>query len=119
MHDSLTTEPSLAWADTISNNVQRPSNFSSDITPYFQTNRGVLFSGDCLKILPEIESESVDTVFADPPFNIGKTYGAKYNDNIPDDRYLAWCRDWIQESVRTLKPGGAFFCTIFQNGTYC
>jgi 16S rRNA G966 N2-methylase RsmD len=45
----------------------------------YTTNRGVLFNGDCLDILPHIEDESVHTVFADPPFNLafggsGTTY---------------------------------------------
>ena len=47
----------------------------SKILPVFSTANGTLFSGDCLKILPCIKSESVDTVFADPPFNLGKKYG--------------------------------------------
>jgi len=62
-----------------------------------------------MKYLPSIKNEVVDTVFADPPFNLGKEYGTNTNDNIPDAEYLEWCRSWIKECVRILKPGGAFF----------
>jgi site-specific DNA-methyltransferase (adenine-specific) len=51
----------------------------------------------------------VDTVFADPPFNLGKEYGKNSDDNRPDEDYLNWCKRWVAESVRTLKPGGSFF----------
>jgi len=62
-----------------------------------------------MNLLAQMRDEVVDTVFADPPFNIGKEYGKSYNDLRPDDHYLQWCKEWIKESVRTIKPGGAFF----------
>ena len=73
------------------------------------TDRGVLFEGDCLKILPLIDDESVHTVFADPPFNLSKHYGEKVNDDLPDREYIAWCKDWLVHCRRVLKPGGALF----------
>ena len=75
----------------------------------FRTEHGALLKGDCLKLLPKVASESVDTVFADPPFNIGKDYGKKVNDNLASAEYLAWCKEWMTECERILKPGGAFF----------
>lgn len=71
------------------------------------TELGALFAGDCLDILPKIQDEVVDTVFADPPFNLGKEYGARSNDKRPD--YLEWCYKWLAECVRILKPGGSLF----------
>ena len=70
---------------------------------------GALFSGDCLAVLPHIRDSVVDTVFADPPFNLGKRYGKNSNDMRSEDDYLKWCREWVAECVRTIKPGGAFF----------
>lgn len=58
---------------------------------------------------PSLRDEVVDTIFADPPFNIGKEYGQKYNDLKPGGEYLEWCERWIAECVRIIKPGGAFF----------
>jgi len=62
-----------------------------------------------VSVLPFIADESVDTVFADPPFNLGKEYGKRSNDDRPGSEYLESCRKWVAESARTLKPGGAFF----------
>lgn len=56
-----------------------------------------------------IESESVATFFADPPFNLKKHYGVEGSDNLPDSDYLKWCKDWVSEGVRVLAPGGALF----------
>ncbi len=77
--------------------------------PIRTTEFGVLYSADCLEILPLINDSTVDTVFADPPFNLGKTYGTKVDDSRPQEEYLAWCERWIDESIRVLKPGGSFF----------
>jgi site-specific DNA-methyltransferase (adenine-specific) len=70
---------------------------------------GALFSGDCTAVLPALKDAIADTVFADPPFNLGKEYGQNSNDERPDSEYLNWCFGWIKECARTLKPGGAFF----------
>lgn len=81
----------------------------ADLKPYFYTYNGALFDGDCLAYLPIIESEVIDTVFADPPFNLKKKYGSKSNDNLTERDYLDWCYRWMDECVRVLKPGGALF----------
>ena len=51
----------------------------------------------------------VDTVFADPPFNLGKKYGANTDDLRPDNEYVSWCNQWLAECIRIIKPGGALF----------
>ncbi len=33
----------------------------------------------------------------------------KFNDDLTDGDYVRWCKDWIKECCRTLKPGGALF----------
>ena len=80
-----------------------------DLQPVYANTSGALFRGDCLKILPGIATGCVDTVFADPPFNIGKEYGGNVNDRKSEGEYLGWCERWIDECIRTLKLGGAFF----------
>lgn len=79
------------------------------IVPYFSTKHGVLYKGDCLKILPKIKSESIDVVFADPPFNLGKDYKNGYDDNLQHEKYIEWSKLWINECCRVLRQGGSFF----------
>ena len=77
--------------------------------PDYLTAMGALFADDCLEVLPKIRDSVIDTVFADPPFNIGKKYRHNTNDFLPDDQYIAWCKNWLKECVRVLKPGGSLF----------
>ncbi len=77
--------------------------------PVLTTELGRLLTGDCLELMGELEAESIDTFFADPPFNLSKDYGPHVDDNLPEGEYLAWCFRWIDEAVRVLKPGGSFF----------
>jgi site-specific DNA-methyltransferase (adenine-specific) len=79
------------------------------ISPIYTSALGALFADDCMALLPQIRDEVVDTVFADPPFNLGKEYGENYHDLRPDEQYLTWCKQWVAECVRTIKPGGALF----------
>jgi site-specific DNA-methyltransferase (adenine-specific) len=80
-----------------------------DLKPVLTTPRGALFHDDCLDLLRAVKSESIDTVFADPPFNLGKRYGTQVSDALLESEYIEWGREWIRESVRALKPGGALF----------
>lgn len=82
---------------------------SRTAAPALVTALGVLYAGDCMTVLPAIKDETADTVFADPPFNVGKEYGDQTNDSQPAEQYLAWCRAWLDECIRILKPGGALF----------
>ncbi|MCK4789857.1 MAG: site-specific DNA-methyltransferase, partial [Desulfobacteraceae bacterium] len=47
----------------------------------YLTPLGALYEGDCLQVLPYVRDEVIDTIFADPPFNLSKEYGTKVNDN--------------------------------------
>ena len=79
------------------------------IEPVFSTELGKLYEADCMAVLPTLPPSSVDTVFADPPFNLKKDYGKKSSDDMTDAAYLEWCRTWLRQGVRVLKPGGSLF----------
>jgi site-specific DNA-methyltransferase (adenine-specific) len=68
----------------------------------------ILSQGDCLQLLREVDSESVDVTFADPPFNLGKKY-PNNKDNLSEEHYLEWSETWIREMVRVTKPTGSIF----------
>ena len=86
-----------------------------------------LLLGDCQALLPQLPSDSVDLVFADPPYNLsgkgmqweGKAMGGSWYkvnegwDTLSRDAYITFTQRWVGECVRALKPGGAIFvsCT--------
>lgn len=81
----------------------------AQLEPAHTTRWGQLFQGDCLDLLRSLPDDSVDMIFADPPFNLGKKYGAGINDRLRADEYLRWSKGWLAESVRVLAPGAALF----------
>ena len=73
-------------------------------------SQGILFRADVLDLLANIRAKSIDLVFVDPPFNLGKDYQvAEFNDAMGSEMYRGWCRTWILELIRVLRPGGSFF----------
>ena len=73
------------------------------------TALGKLYKGDCLDLMQHMKNDSVDLIFADPPFNLNKLYPSNIDDNLKSDKYVMWCQQWIDGCVRILKPGGSFF----------
>lgn len=77
--------------------------------PVFKTKLGRLYHDDCLDVMGKIGNDSIDLVFADPPFNLKKLYPSKIDDNLKENQYLSWCEKWLFECARILKPGGSLF----------
>lgn len=63
---------------------------------------------DCIIGMQKLPSNSIDTIVADPPYNIGKDFGND-SDKQDMDKYLKWSKEWINESYRLLKDGGSLF----------
>lgn len=85
---------------------RRPSVTGPRPIPEALLNR--LHRAPCLEVLRRIPSASVDLAFADPPFNLMKSY-AGYKDDLAEREYRGWCKRWLIEYERVLKPGGALF----------
>ena len=64
--------------------------------------------GDALEELKKIESESVDLIVSDPPYNLGKDYGNNH-DIKGFDKYLDFSKEWLTEAKRVLKPNGTIY----------
>ena len=67
-----------------------------------------IHQGDAIEILKQYPDNSVDLVFADPPYNLAKNYNI-YADGRPEEQYIAWCNGWLTEYIRILKPTGSLF----------
>lgn len=94
--------------------------------PYFMKDNFVLYHGDSLCILSQLPENSVDMIFADPPYNLsngGFTVhaGRMVSVNKGDwDKSKGFNDDydfhyrWLEACKRVLKPGG----TLWVSGTY-
>ncbi len=67
-----------------------------------------LHRAPCLEVLKQIPTGTIDLAFADPPFNLTKRYNG-YSDDKTEKEYVGWCKRWLVEYERVLKPGGAIF----------
>jgi DNA modification methylase len=65
--------------------------------------------GDSLSLLKKIKSGSIDLIFADPPYGLGKDFGITKDVFINIEEYTAWCILWIDECMRILKPAGTMY----------
>ncbi|MBU8676171.1 site-specific DNA-methyltransferase [Bacillus subtilis] len=87
----------------------RESNKKNDKLPIFKTDFGELYQDDCLSLMQNLPKNSVDLIFADPPFNLNKKYESKINDQLSKTEYLKWTERWVLSCVELLKEGGSFF----------
>lgn len=100
----------LKLASPIRSANKRKTTTSFFVPPALTTPSGALFAADCMDLFAAVKSESINCVFADPPFNLGKDYGNGASlDELPEQGYLDWSFHWIDEAVRVIKPGGAIF----------
>ncbi len=71
---------------------------------------GKLYQGDSIAWLQSLNSESVDLVFADPPYNLKK---ADWDDFESQEHYIEWSLQWISEASRVLKSSGSLYICGF------
>lgn len=64
--------------------------------------------GDAITELRRLDSNTADSVIADPPYNLGKDYGNNRDSRVFEE-YLDFTRAWTSESLRVLKPTGTLF----------
>ena len=95
-------------------------------TPFFSTGEAVLFNNDCLEILSLIPENSIDMIFADPPYKLSNNgitcqngrmvsvNKGKWDTSGGIDEDSNFHNEWIRASRRILKPEG----TIWISGTY-
>ena len=93
---------------------------------YFQADSFALYHGGCLDVLSGFPADSIDMVFADPPYNLsnggfsvraGKrvdVHKGDWDQSLGSDRDFDFHCQWIEACRRVLKPAG----TIWISGTY-
>ena len=93
---------------------------------YFSQDDFVLYHSDCLKVLEQLPENSIDMIFADPPYNLsngGFTVHAGKRVSVNKGKWdksnglkkdFDFHLNWIKACRRVLKPSG----TIWISGTY-
>lgn len=75
----------------------------------YSNELSTIYHADCHAALGEIPDSSIDLIFADPPYNIGKQFGT-FKDTWPSDEdYAAWCYGWLETCIAKLKPAGSLY----------
>lgn len=75
--------------------------------------------GDSLEVLKRMKSGSVNLIFADAPYNIGKNFGNNQDKWDSVKLYIDWCKKWIDECIRVLSDTGTmYFMTATQHMPY-
>ncbi len=83
----------------------------------FEKHGHAIIWGDVIEALTtQIPDGSVDLVFADPPYNIGKNFNGRRDRWPSDEAYLSWCYQWLELCISKLKPTGSLYVmTATQN----
>ena len=77
---------------------------------FYSHPHGEIWIGDVFIWLRSLKTESVDLVFADPPYNIKK---AEWDTFESQQEYVNWSLRWIEEAARILKPTGTLYICGF------
>lgn len=81
----------------------------------------MLYNADCIEVLKTLKPNSIDLIFADPPYflsNGGKSIHSgkivsvnkgDWDEKSKYDNHLQFTKEWIQQSFRILKYGGSIW----------
>ena len=82
-------------------------------------NNSMVILGDSLSVLKKMKDKSVQLIFADAPYNIGKDFGNNSDKWESVHAYIEWCKTWIDECMRVLSGNGTmYFMTATQHMPY-
>jgi site-specific DNA-methyltransferase (adenine-specific) len=95
-------------------------------TPYYEKPGFILYNDDSLKILAQLPENSVDMIFADPPYNLSNGGFTVHAGRMVSVNKGSWDASrgfkddydfhfkWLEAAKRVLKPGGS----LWVSGTY-
>jgi site-specific DNA-methyltransferase (adenine-specific) len=64
---------------------------------------------DIFEILDWLPEQSIDLVFADPPYNLTRSFGQETFKSRTLEAYEGWLETWIPRLARVLKPAGSIY----------
>lgn len=75
----------------------------------FTKVRDQIYCQDVFTALPYLPDACVDLMFADPPYNLTKTFNNKRFRKTSSEAYAAWLDSWLSQTVRLLKPTASVY----------
>ncbi len=75
----------------------------------YQRDNTQIYWGNALEVFGEIPNNSIDLIFADPPYNIGKNFSQFVDKWDSDEAYAEWCFQWLELSIQKLKRNGTLY----------
>ncbi len=99
---------------------------ATKISPYFEEHNFTLYKGDCLDVLQQFPENSIDMIFADPPYNLSNGGFSVHAGRMVSVNKGEWDKSrgfqddyefhfkWLEACRRVLKPEG----TLWVSGTY-
>jgi len=100
------------------------------INSYYSNKNLDLYLGNNLEILPELKSNSIDLIFADPPYflsnggitcragQIASVNKADWDKSQGFEKDLEFTENWLKESKRVLKDNGSIWISGTLHNTY-
>jgi site-specific DNA-methyltransferase (adenine-specific) len=68
-----------------------------------------IFCQDVFAALPNLPDQCVDLMFADPPYNLTKSFNDRKFRKTSLDEYAEWLDSWLASTVRILKPAASIY----------
>lgn len=76
---------------------------------HYKNKNSLVINGDALNVLKKLNTNSINLIFADPPYGIGKDFGNSSDFFKNADEYFNWCKIWIDECMRILSDDGIMY----------
>ncbi len=85
-----------------------PISVNESFNAVYRLDDNILYEGDSIEWLESLDSDSIQLIFADPPYNIKK---AEWDNFESQEKYIDWSMQWIKEASRILtKTGTLYIC---------
>ncbi|MDM8244831.1 adenine-specific DNA-methyltransferase [Limosilactobacillus vaginalis] len=85
------------------------SSFFDKDYEHAEKNDQLVILNDSIDAMSHMKSGSVDLIFADEPYNLGKDFGKGKDKWQTTQEYINWNKKWISEAMRVLKENGTMY----------
>ena len=102
-----------------------------EMQPYFKKDNFVLYLGDSIQLMNQLREDSIDMIFADPPYNLsnggftvhaGKMVSVNkgnWDKSNGFDADYDFHHKWLEACRRVLKPGGTLWESTYHSIYQC